>query len=77
MSEESIKAEIESSVSNGYKKYSEFHLKLTTALKNSQVLNPEHVEVVNLSYYYDMKRTLKPKKLITLITKPHVSNGKK
>ena len=75
MSEDSFKAEIESSVSKGYKKYSEFQLKLITALKNSQILNPEHVEVVNLSYYYDMKRKLKPKKLITLITKPHVSNG--
>jgi len=60
---------------SSYKKFSDFHLNISRALRQSLTLCPEYVEVVNESYSYAMRKKLRPKRAMALITKPHTSNG--
>ena len=44
-------------------------------LRSSAGLHPEHVEVVNESYSYAMKKKLRPKRFMSVITKTRPSDG--
>jgi hypothetical protein len=59
----------------GYKKFSELHLNIQNKLRQSKLLQPEFVDVTNVSYQYAMRKKLRPKRRMAAITKLHASNG--
>lgn len=61
----------------GYKKYTDLHIHIQSKLRQSRLLQPEWIEVTNVSYQYAMRKTLRPKRRMAVITKLHASNGEK
>jgi tRNA A58 N-methylase Trm61 len=59
----------------GYKKYTDLHIHIQSKLRQSRLLQPEWIEVTNVSYQYAMRKKLRPKRRMSIITKLHASNG--
>lgn len=66
-------SEVDHCPSSTFKKFSNLHLSILSALKNSKDLQPMHVEVKNESYHYAMRKKLGPKRQMALLTRKNSS----